>query len=897
MNAVLIPSFDAPEGIARFDIFMRRADRLVARISPSHTVILCALLYEGLGSYEELSDFLQALQSPLTAGDEIHVHWTNDQGRLCGRALDHRTRIAVSRSVADSFPQQDLNTFRQVLLDNYPTPQTLMSKDLWDLIFHDALAWLDQHLPKFCFGIVIGSIPITAVPPDVLARLSRNRRDALWEAQDATDDDALSPAHDGALEMLLEVNVPVNRRARCLKEIQGLFALRNQATDIRLSDPHWRKSLYGRLAITSDLIARQGTEGDALILLWVHHLLSVGSVRLTNPSVATISRYVSAAAGLISENYARCTCSAVHMDDEQWIEFFDALKQAVTSDPQRPALASFHQFCIQVFGAPPMAQVIFLVEGSTTRVHANTVWAHEIHEALKLAATVSSDPRICASVQALLALAAVCPLRIGEAQALRLEDFVSVEKESFELRYHPRRGQHQGKSHSAKRLMRSFGDPPWVEIIISWVERRRAEEVGRHGMSALLFGDPHRRDRTYLFATCSRLANRLLKQVCGDSTTSFHTLRHAWVNRAIVHHVSHPTSQPSPTSWLQGIAVQVGHAQVATTLEHYFHLPELALRCTLNNHWRTDHLSTAGTAFWTGRSPAALRKSKQRRASKSEFLWSCIAEVSSSSSALHAAPSPSLVELTPLPATSVDPMQVRKILADLQASIPAEATAFRCSVPPATVSAVIHHSAMVLNQLLVLDGEREHVISDKATQARKLQWLRQKLEKLEFGLGIVDEPSWKTLVQRSSSPTTLAQRNAVQSWMHCRQGRGIALRPDGSADAFLRWLSDGAVNGNCVVLKIPMKHAGDPYCQAKVMSSDAVMSARDQLGLHLGTSFTTETVNLRKQNQAPYVLLARTPIVKISEACPPARLRMAHFHGFLFSLAVWLGMNEKAAHA
>lgn len=52
--------------------------------------------------------------------------------------------------------------------------------------------------------------------------------------------------------------------------------------------------------MTADLIARQGTEGDALILLWVHHLLSVGSVRLKNPSVATISRYVSATAGLIS---------------------------------------------------------------------------------------------------------------------------------------------------------------------------------------------------------------------------------------------------------------------------------------------------------------------------------------------------------------------------------------------------------------------------------------------------------------------------------------------------------------------------------------------------------------------------------------------------------------------
>lgn len=894
-NPVLIPAFSAPGGVARFDSFIRSADRLVTQLAPSHALILCAILYEGMGSSAELSNFLHALVSSHSTCDGHYVQWSDEQDRLHSRALDPRTRIALFRVPSGTLPKKDLDSFHQVLLKNYPMAQSQMGKDLWHLIFHDALAWLHQHIPNFCLGMLTGSIPITALPRDVLTRWNLRQKDVHWETRDAADDDALSPSHDGALEILLEMEAPINRRARCLKEIQDLFTLPNQATDIRLSDQRWRTSLYSRLAMTADLIARQGTEGDALVLLWVHHLLSVGSVRLKNPSVATISRYVSAAAGLISENYTQCPCSAVHMDDEQWIAFFDALKHAVNSDPQRPALASFHQFCIQTFGAPPMAQVLFSGDGNTTVVHANTVWSQEIHGALELALTASSDARICASVQALLALAAIFPLRIGEAQALRLEDFVITE-EGIELRYHPRRGQHQGKSYSAKRWMRSFGEPAWVACVASWIKRRKSEEEGRHGKSALLFGDPHSSHRTYMFAACSRLVNRALKQVCGDKSVSFHTLRHAWVNRNIIHQLDQPSSRPSPVSWLQKVAAEVGHAQVPTTLQHYFHRPDMALRCSLNSYWQTRPLTAEVAAFWTGRSAAALRKAKQRSENKAEFLWSCLFETSTGLAVRQAPPPSLLAALPPPPIASIGLMHVRKILCDLHTGIPVEAVASRCSVPLATVLEVIDRAVLIANQLLVLGSVRgRRLILEHATRVIKLARLLQIFMDCDIRPTVTDEPSWQKLAPQNIAPT-FAQRNAVRSWMHCRDGQSIALRPDGSADDLLRWLSDGSVPGSCIVLRVPMKHVADPHSRATTVSSDSARSAQDQLGQYFGTSVTIEGVRQRKLEQPPYMLISRKPFTKTSKPCPSARLRMGSFHGLMFSMAVWHGMIGMDAH-
>lgn len=110
---------------------------------------------------------------------------------IAGRSI--HARVALFRVPSETSPKKDLDSFHQVLLKNYPMAQSQMGSDLWHLIFHDALAWLHQHIPNFCLGMLTGSIPITALPRDVLTRWNLRQKDVHWETRDAADDDASSP--------------------------------------------------------------------------------------------------------------------------------------------------------------------------------------------------------------------------------------------------------------------------------------------------------------------------------------------------------------------------------------------------------------------------------------------------------------------------------------------------------------------------------------------------------------------------------------------------------------------------------------------------------------------------------------------------------------------------------
>lgn len=889
-GAVVIPSFSSPGGVSRFDRFLGSADGLLRSLPPEQILVLCALLYEGLSSYEEFTGFLHALEKPTATSEGIYVHWVGENNRMHARALDPRTHIALSRLPADTKKTLPLQTLQQTIQRQYPTAQRASSQQFWPLVFHDASAWLCHHIPKFCLAMVTGAIEVSPLSKDALIRAHQGRNPEQ-AAEIMDDDEGLSPAFDSPLETLLDHGESLQRRARCLAEIRDVFSLSGHSSHVRLSDHHWRKTLHSKLAHTADFVAGHGTEGDALILLWVHHLLSVGSLQLKDPSVATIARYISALDKLISEHYARCTCSAAQMDEEQWQEFFSALGGTITSGPQTAALAAFHQFCVQTFGAPPIAPTLFPADMKGGQNHANIIWPSKIDAALGLSASISNDARVRASVEALLALGAVFPLRIGEAQSLRLEDF-RVTDDGIELRFHPRRSQHQGKSYSARRLMRSFGHDNWVTCVRSWIERRMREEHGTRGTRALLFGDPHREDQTYMFATCNRLVNRLLKQVSADSSVSFHTLRHAWVNRAIVHGLSASFSSSSPISWLQELSAQVGHADVETTLTHYFHRPDLALRCALNNHWHTRPITAESTAFWSGRKGAALRKAKERIDNKSTFYWSCLVD----------ATKPDLPRREHLPQSRIPPsssalslVQVRKILRDLREGLTLEAIASRCSAPTSTINDAIRQSVAVANDLFTLKGLAHRCRPiDKPPHETLIRWLLDAWQALDVQPDVVDEPSSEPLGRTRSSREDLDA--VVQAWMRCKEARGVALRAGDSVVPLLRWLHECGISGSCIVLRIPTPDIHDHHARAISLTSDSARHARQQLML-FSDSFSTELVGMRKTRDYPYMLIARTPIADRSIPCASARLRMRRFHGLLFSIAVWLRLPSGDTHA
>jgi Phage integrase family len=898
-NNVITPTLSAPAGAARFDRFLRASEKLFPRLSDRHSLLLCILLYEGTQSEDELASLLRAMKTPIHISDGCFVQWTSNDGKRQSRALDPRTLIALSRlSITDNVADE-LGSFKLIVQAYYPECQRWTSKEIWRNIFHDALAWLSHHLPLVVFSMHVEQVPTTSLAREILIR--KNLPSTRSQELSAADEDAaMGVAYDMPMEALFEDNETKNKRARFIHELQGLFSDKGRNTDIRLSDKHWRVNLHARLSIVSDLVATEGTGCDSILLLWVQHLLSVGSLRLSNPTVSTISRYFNALASLISNEYSRCETSAVHMDDQNWHTFFTCLKNGINNDLQRPALASFHDFCTVTFGAPAAADLLFPNNSQQTNVHANTIWNTEIDQALKLAATVNDDTRICASAQALIAIGAIFPIRIGEVRALRLEDFRKL-SEGLELRFSPRRFQHQGKSQSAKRLMHT-NEARWLPYITDWLKRRIDEEQDAHGKTALLFGDPHRPTYTYQFSMCSRLVNRILKEVTGDESVSFHTLRHAWVNRSILECFAEDGEHQAP-SRLHAIAAQVGHADIRTTLEHYFHRPDQALRVALNNYWRTQKLSSNVVGYWTGSTSTQLRKAKQRDLQSSSFYLTCLEKQALNNTSASHCPKDVGTDhfiVNDLPKSKPPTIkQVSKILEDLSNGLPLITISIRCSCTAQLVDKVIDQAVAVLNDLLSIQGHRRSCISvEKVTSDLKIAWISNRTRFLKIRPSLKAEPSTTSLVEnqfKNQRPTGL-QRDAVRSWVHCKADSGISIPENLDATPMLEWLLSGGVKPNCLLLRIPAKSFTSPHDHALALSSESTLSAVQQLREKFGSFFRTEMVKLRAVHQAPYLLLAPTPLPQVSQVISPAQLRMNRLHGLLFSLAVWIKFFPEVSH-
>lgn len=887
-SQVIIPTFRAPAASTRFNTFLDTANRVIPSLSHDHVLAWCCLAYEFPGSAADLEKLMSAAISPVPCDGSQLVHWKASDELIRSFSLDPRTQIALSRISSPVSPTTQMRDLLELLVQHYPGAQHMHRCDILNAVFLDASAWLLHHVPMVCFAVRIREIQCTALPPHVLDRANPGRA-LRADARDVGSVSEFDPAHDQALDLLLSEDQR-HGRSRFLNDLKDLFSTPEKGSEVRISQQRWRAALGHKVAAVTEMISKHGTEADSVLLMWIHHLMSNGSVRLSNPAVSTISSYFHSIGDLLSRQLACLDSSIFQLSDQGWKDFFDALNSAIETDLQRPALASFHQFCIAAFGVTPSPSTLFPRTLAGAQVHANLVWEHELLQCFSQVPGHSNDDRVIQSTQTLFALAAGFPLRISEAHGLRLEDFHETAA-GLELRYHPRRHQHQGKSHAAKRLM-TCKDKRWIAVIQPWLERRRAEEVGAAGYEALLFGDPHSFEKTYKFGTCARLVNRLLKQITDDETVSFHTLRHAWVNRQILDALSNDTEH-TEIDPLHQIAVQVGHSDLKTTLECYFHRPDELLRVSLDKHWSNRTISSSTAAFWTGRSPAALRKEKQRHRSSPSTYWQAIRSTASPRTANECT---QLLQGAQSCGAKLDLLLIRKVLDDICSGLAGQSVTSRAGISDDQLTQVLCHSTQVMNTLLTLDGRiRETIHQAEVSREFCRSWLTTKLQELGIGPSNVNEPSWDDLavrLQRSATPATV-HAGVIEYWMHERQAHGIALKNGSGLQAFLSWLKDWGIQHECLVLRVPTDPEGlkDAGARAKVAldSNEFLIELRRQF--HQGVR--VEAVRRSSRSDRPYLMVARGRISASTKVAPSALLRMQRFHGLLFCMSVWMQMQGK----
>lgn len=892
---VLIPVLGAPTGATRFEKFLNNANQLVIGLEPTKQLILCSLLFEGITSYQSLLGLLNSGHERCQMANEQHVVWESSEAELHTRALDARTVIATSRVAGSTDWQKELAGFKSSLIEHYPDSLHCLARDVWDMVFHDVTSWICLHLPKAVLGILLGEIACISLPLEVLKRANKTR---IGCASTAIEDPdlGLSPAHDQAMDALVDDETE-GGRARYLQEIRDLLS-GSSADEIRVSNPSWRAGVEIRLASVSDMVSKGGTNADAVLLLWVHYLLTVGSLRLNNPSVSTVARYLKSIGQVISEELGSAKSSVLHMEEEEWSDLFDRFAERAVTDEQRTGLAAFLKFCVDVFGIQPQASVLFPTKDSEAQVHANHVWDHELEQCLIACDALSENQRVCLSVQFMLSMAVCFPLRIGELQGLRLEDFTVV-GDVVELRYQPRSAQHQGKSRSAKRVMHS-SDARWSGNVSAWLRRRTMEEADGMGAKALVLGDPHQPLQTYRFGMCSRLLNTLLKHATGDRTVSFHTLRHAWVNRAVLQAV-HQVARLKTVDPLQEIAVQVGHNDVRTTLLHYFHLPASALRTSLDYVFMQKEMPSATASFWLTVSSQALRKAKQRASDKTTCYWhrlqQRVREMECGGTKVGE-PSERFSEKDES-IFSGSLGKVQQLIADLSKELSVEAACSRVGVEQEYVDQILQSAMAVLHTLDLHQGiAHDGDVPRQASPEVQWIWIKKKMSAHDITIDLRTEPSLKKLFAKQLSvqaPTDL-QKRASQVWLICKRQTGFVLNSSLQAEGLLAWLKDGEVPADCLVLRHPATDIGSVYARAEVLVGESATSAETAVGNVFGAGYVTELVRRRHKTDGPYLLIARSPVSHKEGAVPPAMLRMNRLHGLLFSMSIWVQMSAGAKH-
>lgn len=893
---VLIPNFSAPAGASRFEKFIGIADRLVIGLPAEQQLILCVLTYEAVPNYQGLIECLNSIKDGIQMTGETHVVWSGSNFGLNTRSLDARTVIAASRVSSTPNWPEEIVRFKSILIDNYPGSRQCLSRDFWEVFFHDVTAWLYLNIPKVVLSLLVGEITCTTLSKEVLVR-EKNFNLRVRSSKLADPDSGLSPAHDEAMDNLVDEENE-RGRARYLTEILDIFS-GARSDEIRLSDTSWRASLELRLAAVAEVVSKNGTDTDAVLLLWIHYLLTVGSLRLKNPTVATLARYVSAIGSIISEKIGAAQSSVMYMEEEDWYELFSQMAEAVQTNEQKTSLAAFHKFCVDVFGVQPQAKLIFSTEDVDSRVNANLVWDHEIDQCFSAIDTIADDSKVRQRVEVLLAMAICFPLRIGEVHGLRLEDF-TVEGDVVEVRYHPHASQHQGKSPQAKRVMRS-SDSRFIFHVIRWLNRRKKEEKDGLGERAFFFGDPHQPMKTYRFGMCVRLLNTILKDAAGDRTVSFHTLRHRWVNGEVLK-VIEKGENFGTVDPLQKIAVQVGHNDVRTTLRHYFHLPASALRISLDFVFMQKEIPSATASFWLNASSPSLRKAKQRAFQKSGYYWHKLQQHSRSLFRVDVG-----LDVEAVEGVSAGDVQaaagslglLRKVMADMQQGFTLQTSCLRCSVDHEYVAEVLQAALKVMEALDSHQGQTE--VDDApwyASPEKQWLWVKRKLEFHDINVDLQAEPTSEKLLEKqllAEAPTQL-QKRAVRAWLDCKWRSGMAMKNLGKTEPLLAWLREGGVPATALVLRLPAEELDSPLVRARVLSSHAATSTEAAISNFFGRGYVVELVRRRSKADGPYLLVARVPVMQKVKVVSSAMLRMGRLHGLLFSMAVWIEMHDKDAH-
>ncbi|WP_341909414.1 site-specific integrase [Polaromonas sp. YR568] len=815
------------------------------------SALICSLtVFDTPHAVEDILQMTVAALKSDRADPTIYIHWARNRRLFCKELSVHTHKVLQRIPCSDEIDTSTALAEATTILSNwYPLPKCATPESLLKWLINDATAWNYFNLPRPLFADLCHEQPITPLSSDVLARrLQASRNPAEFSPSPRRTDQNEETLCDAICSSLFEAKVSSSSAWLITALLDALKSKENRDAGPRKSSDRSREAAIRSLSKLSGSLETADPTA-ALIFDFTLFMLNRGTARTAKGNVDLIRSYLKDLAKDLHAAITKTGCHPLSLTDEAWHNQLIALRNVVPTATRSKSIAALNKYLQSQLGIEAYLPDHGTVEQRA--VHANVVWPNELCASFEFIKTHEPDERLQEQLAVILWIGDRAPIRIGEISLLQILNirFMDVHgTRHVQLEIAPRRGLHEGKSTAARRII-PLGTEESCGILLNWLKRREKTEYAHR--EHFLFGDPHDEQRLYRFGRSIRSLNQTLKWATGDTSVSFHTLRHSVVTR-MINQAFEITDSNQATARLQEIAFIAGHKSVATTLICYFHTPHTALRKAVDRKLAAKFPCLIGppqiavAPVATGPEPRNIDTSEQSHGQSPNVLKSTTARQR------H--------EVT----------LIRKVLMDICSDLPPTAITSRCGISMSTLTAHVECALDITGGLL---GTKKASVWDSQYDSLevKVKLTQQRLVELGFNFNqpklSVHQSIWSGLKKLNAD----SLKEVGLSWLRSFKGGAISLDKPSDCDPIIKFMRQAGVPAEHFLVRgasTPAEHAQEGGTHLQIQNLTHTLFDHER---------SLESVGKRGGRASRYLIVCRRPVFH-GQKTPSAACRMTEVH-------------------
>lgn len=836
---------------------------------PLTRLTLALIAFEGIVTPVDLTRALVAVSNAYHYNGHVVIEWQREDKRQ-----DRRFLSSLSASCIDATAYAPLNSDAADAAINAAANLVFpRSRSAVDELFRAAVAWAYESLPGVLFGHVTSLAPFCALPKSALVRHATGLALAVNSDLDSVSSEVVGEAMDRFFQQ---------------SSVQGsawaIADLENACTHNRNLPRHQNKR---DMLAQCQLISKKVGETDslfALLLAWAADLIESGTRMEPDVHPGTIHNYVRRIAMPLHVKVRGE--DILYWSAENFEECYKAIVSGAPAGKQgntASALSSWHAFLVRWLDAP---QLRIKLHGDVAEPlpAANMIWPNEKQRITEWLQQSNQDERLIEQLRVSIEIAWGGRIRAKELFRLRLHN-IRLYSDLVEIEIAPMIRDGKLKTESALRVL-AFSTPDAQSAIREWHARRQTEGAL---LSDFLFGDPHRPEKLYRLGSLYLMLNKLSKAATGDSGVCLHTWGHTWISTQVEAALLSPAAVDIEP--LDEIATAAAHLSSATTIRHYSHLFERALRHHIDCCLRSLKLSSRLASAWSGVSAVALRqRTFSQQVQCQHVYWEAILQT----------PCPPSIQPVEDGVSTCDPKSPLSIsrretdtfesvllaIADVAAGMDMETTALRSRRNGEWAGQLLRDIASVLSRVVSIPKSRYGGAAALwETTAAELQSPRHALD-----FSRINQPKFSTL---RTAIGRLGREDAkvfVAAWEHCYAGSFISLGDARAAGQLLDGMAAAAIPSDHLALSIAITEENAPDGEALAAEAGLQYAFRKA---YKGDAMV-EYKKARRGRPARYLMWS-SGTLKEDAAPASAALSVTGFNAMMFALAAFLERDDKEA--